>query len=173
MSLTSFTLHRRAAVLAMLIVVVIVGVVRFMTMPRRADPLFTIRTAQVITRWPGIDAQRVDELVSYPLEQAISEMKEIDVTKLRSTTTRGLSVIYAELSATLPVEQIPECWEKVRAKIDEVRPELPPDAYEPLVNDDFGDTAVMLLTVHERGRGEMTRYTMRDLEVFAEYIQQG
>ncbi|HDZ21864.1 hypothetical protein LCGC14_0225940 [marine sediment metagenome] len=170
MSLTSFTLHRRSVVLAMLAVAVAMGVFRFVTMPRRADPSFTIRTAQVITQWPGRDAERVERLVTAPLEKAISTIEDLRIEKFRSTTTRGQSVIYAELSATMSADKISETWEKVRAKVEQARQELPKDIVGPIVNDDFGDPSVMLLAIHEKGRGKMQRYTMRDIEIYADYI---
>ncbi len=49
MSLTSFTMRHKAALSAMVAVATGWGVVSYMTMPRRADPDFTIRTCQVIT----------------------------------------------------------------------------------------------------------------------------
>ncbi len=171
MSLTSFTLNRKAAVLAMLAVAVAVGAFRFATMPRRADPAFIIRTAQVLTSWGDTETEKVERLVTAPLEQAISTIEDLRIEKFRSTTTRGQSVIYAELSATMPADQIVETWEKIRAKVEEVRPQLPKDIVGPIVNDDFGDPAVMLLMIHEKARGDMQRYTMRDIEIYADYVR--
>ena len=78
MSLTSFTMRNKAALSAMVAVATGWGVVSYMTMPRRADPDFTIRTCQVITSWPGTDAHRIEELVTYPLEQEINTLSEVD-----------------------------------------------------------------------------------------------
>ena len=78
MSLTSFTMRHKAALSAMVAVATGWGVVSYMTMPRRADPDFTIRTCQVITSWPGTAAHRIEELVTYPLEQEINTLSEVD-----------------------------------------------------------------------------------------------
>ena len=68
----------------------------------------------------------------------------------RSITTPGQSVIFVELEPTMPVDQIQETWEKVRAKIEVVRPSLPDGVRAPVVDDDFGDTSVMLLALYEK-----------------------
>ncbi len=168
MSLPRFTLTHRSVILAAIIVAMTLGVVKYLTMPRRADPEFTVRTAIVQTQWPGVEAERVEQLITFPLEKEISSLDEVDV--VRSTTWTGQSVIYVELLDEVDVDKIQETWEKLRARVDKVRPNLPAGAGDPVVNDDFGDTSIMLLAVHEKpGTGDR-HYSMRDLEVIADGI---
>ncbi|MCD4824713.1 MAG: efflux RND transporter permease subunit [Phycisphaerae bacterium] len=170
LSLTRFTLKHRPVMLAVIIVLMVIGIVKFLTMPRRADPSFTIRTATVTTQWPGTDAKRVEQLVTFPLEKKIDSLDEVK--DIHSTTWNGRSVINIALMDDLDIDLIQETWDKVRAKIDEVRPNLPAGVGVPLVNDSFGDTAVMLLAIHEKPGAEPPRYSMRDLEIIANGIQE-
>ncbi|MEO1513017.1 MAG: efflux RND transporter permease subunit, partial [Planctomycetota bacterium] len=137
MSLPRFAIRNRAITLVIVTLAVIVGISQYLTMSRRADPEFTIRECTVTTSWPGVEAERVERLVTASLEDAISELEEVDYT--RSTTTTGLSVIYVTLPDSLPVGKIQETWERVRGKVEIVRPTLPSGARDPVVNDDFGD----------------------------------
>ena len=171
MSLTSFTMRHKTALSAMVAVATGWGVVSYMTMPRRADPDFTIRTCQVITSWPGTDARRIEELVTYPLEQEINTLSEVDT--IESTTRTGQSVIYVDLEDALPVAEIQQIWEKVRAKVAVVRPQLPPGCGDPIVDDEFGDTSVMLVALFERPRDDdVQRYSMRDIEIIADRVKE-
>ena len=66
-------------------------------------------------------------------------------------------------------------WEKVRAKVGNV--EMPADNVHPVVNDEFGDTAILLLGVYQTplpGETEVAdanRYSARQLEVIAYQVR--
>ncbi len=91
------------------------GVISFMTMPRREDPEYTVRTCAVITSWPGAPAEKVEELLTYPLEEAINSIEEVE--HVRSTSTAGLSEIYVDALDTVTPEEIDNVWDKVRARV--------------------------------------------------------
>ena len=115
MTLPRFAMQRRAIVLTVIAMLVAFGVFKYLTMSRRADPAFTIRTAQVVTSWPGVRAERVERLVTAPIEEKISELAEVDY--VWSETTTGLSIIYVELPDDLPTKLIQQTWERVRGKV--------------------------------------------------------
>ena len=186
MSLPRFSLHYKAIVISVVTVATVYGIVMFLTMPRRADPSFTIRTCQVVTQWPGAETERIEQLVTYALEEELYTLEEVDY--VRSITTTGQSVVYVYLEDALPTELIPQVWDRVRAKVDIVRPTLPQGVMDPVVNDDFGDTAVMLLAIYEKEAvGQKTAsvngvdtdattqhglsYTPRQLEIIADRVR--
>ncbi len=186
MSLPRFSLQYKTIVICTVLVATGYGLFRFLTMPRRADPSFTIRTCQIITRWPGAATERVEQLVTYPLEEEISTLEEVDY--VNSVTTTGQSVIYVNLEGTLAVNKVPQVWDRVRAKVDIVKPKLPEGVEDPVVEDDFGDTAVMLIALYEKAvidRGDPVAeraeastlvtqppsYTPRQLEVIADRVR--
>lgn len=181
MSLPQFSLRYRTIVVCTLLVATGYGVFRFLTMPRRADPSFTIRTCQITTRWPGAETQRVEQLVTFPLEEEISTLEEVEY--VNSTTTTGQSVIYVNLEDTLPVYKVPQVWDRVRAKVDIVRSKLPQGVEDPVVEDDFGDTAVMLIALYEKTAigcadnpsslpvKDRLFYTPRQLEIIADRVR--
>ena len=170
MSLPRFSLRYKAIVIAVVGLALAVGVVQFLTMPRRADPEFTILTCQVMTRWPGAAAERVEQLVTYPLELEINTLQEVE--RVYSTTVVGQSVIYVDLEPTMDPALIQETWEKVRNKVAVVRPRLPEGVMDPVVNDDFGDAMAMLLAVFEQPDEDERRYSPRDLEIIADRIKE-
>lgn len=183
MSLTRFSLKYKTIVISIVAVALLGGLIQFLTMPRRADPSFTIRVAVVNTPWPGAEAERVEQFVTRPLEEEIKTLGEVDF--VRSTTTTGRSVIYVELDKAFPVEAIPQVWDRVRDRIDKVRPTLPQGVMDPVVNDDFADTAVMLLALYEKpalvdpdlaaaepAARPKAHYTPRQLEVIADRVRE-
>ena len=149
------------------------GGVTFFTMPRREDPEFTIRTCVVATRWPGAPALKVEELVTDKLEEALDSIEEVDY--LKSDTTTGQSIIFVNLEDRLPPSSIQQVWDKVRAKVATVP--MPAPGVRPIVNDDFGDTAVLVMGLYQVPLKGATAvdpsvvYSPRRLEVYAETVR--
>lgn len=149
------------------------GVIAYLTMPRREDPEFTIRTCTVQTRWPGVATEKVEQLITDPLEEAISRIEEVDI--VRSTTTLGQSAIFVDLDDNLNADEIDQIWDIVRAEVEKV--EMPDSSIRPTVDSNFGDTSILLLGVYQQplpGESEVRqrlKYRPRQLEIYAEQIK--
>ncbi|MHC4880570.1 MAG: efflux RND transporter permease subunit [Planctomycetota bacterium] len=173
MNLAGFALRYRPIVLTLVTLLMLWGVVSYLTMPRREDPEFTIRTCAVSTSWPGAPATRVEELVTKPIEEACNR---IDTVKLvRSTTTNGLSTVFVDAEDTVRKGEIANVWDKVRANVARVR--MPEQGITPVVNDEYGDTFVLLVAVYQTplpGEPEVAagnEYSLRELDIISEQIR--
>ncbi len=140
-----FTLRNNRTVLVMYAMAMLVGVATFLTIGRLEYPEFTIRSAQVLTYYPGRTTIQVEEEVTEPLEQAIRQMAEVD--EIRSTSKPGLSIITVELEEKY--FELETIWQDMRNRIAQTR--LPEGAARPVVNDDFGDVFPYLFAL--RGDG--------------------
>ena len=173
MNIGQLSMNYRTVVITIVLLLTVWGAITFSTMPRREDPQFTIRSCVVSTGWPGAPAIKVEQLITDEIESALDGLEEVK--KLESTTINGLSTVYVDLTDDVPVAAIQNVWDKVRAKVDLVK--MPTDKIRPVVNDDFGSTAVMLLAVYQtplEGQTEVderVRYTPRELEIFADQIK--
>ncbi len=171
MNLPRYALDHKAVVLAFLGVFLLVGLFNFSSMPRREDPEITIRDALIITRWPSASAQRVDELITDPLEEVLAQIAEID--KMRSKSMTGISVI--QLTAGDRITNTDQVWDDVRAKVESVQAKLPPGSERAFVNSDFGDVYEIVYALHQvplqEGADIGDPYTARELDLFAERIE--
>lgn len=114
--------------LALLIVLIAVaGVSSYLVLPRMEDPVLTQRAALVNTLYPGSPPDRVESLVTDPIEEELREVPEVK--ELRSFSRTGVSTITVELRDD--VYEADEVWSRVRDKIDDARPLLPPEALAP------------------------------------------
>ncbi|MEO1528175.1 MAG: efflux RND transporter permease subunit, partial [Planctomycetota bacterium] len=173
MSLSKLAMDRRTVVYTFVCLLTAWGIYTFVTMPRREDPEFTIRTCVVSTRWEGTPTVKVEELITDKLEEELDTIDEVDY--LNSETTTGQSVIYVNLDDNVDPSDIQQVWDKVRAKVNDV--EMPTPEVRPIVNDEFGDTTVLLLGVYqtpldgESGINDLDRYSPRELEVHADTVR--
>ena len=172
MSLSAFTIKNRVIVLAVAALLCAWGTFTYFTIPRREDPEYLVRTCQVLTSWPGTETQKVEELITAPLEREINSLDGIRW--VRSETTPGRSAIFVDLDRDTPGGEVLQMWDKVRARVNKVQ--MPDPSIVPVVNDEFGDTNVMLTAVHQvpmEGDDAIrpeNLYTPREMEIFSRRI---
>lgn len=172
-SLPRWAVNNRTTVLAVVFVLVSFGIGSFLTMPRREDPEFVIRTCVVTTLWPGASATKMEELVTDPLEDALGGIAEVD--DLRSKSTNGLSTIFVDLDERVGGDAVDNAWDKVRAAVAKVK--MPEASVKPIVNDEFGDTSVIVFAVHQtplpnqNSIDQHNVYGFRELDVFSDEVK--
>ena len=118
--------HRKLLFLAICLILVW-GISSYQALPRMEDPFLKQRIALVTTRFPGASAQRVESLVTKKLEQELFEIEEIET--IKSISYVGSSLVDIHLKDE--VANVDEVWSRVRNRIADVAPQLPPGAGEP------------------------------------------
>src|SRR5271169_3362465 len=88
-ALVDFALNKRLLVLAIAILLFIWGVISFRSLPVEAYPDVANNYVQVITQWPGISAEQVEQQVTIPLEIVVNGIPHLQ--HLRSVSLFGLS----------------------------------------------------------------------------------
>jgi len=89
--IVDFALDQRLLVLAFTVLLIAAGVVAFHRLPVDAYPDVADNYVEVITQWPGISAERVEQQVTVPLETVLNGIPH--VVHLRSFSLFGLSDI--------------------------------------------------------------------------------
>jgi cobalt-zinc-cadmium resistance protein CzcA len=89
--LVDFSLNNRVLVLAIALLLFIWGVISFRSLPVEAYPDVANNYVQVITQWPGISAEQMEQQVTIPLEIAMNGIPHMD--HLRSVSLMGLSSV--------------------------------------------------------------------------------
>jgi multidrug efflux pump subunit AcrB len=153
-------------VISWLLVVIMVGggVIAFDRMGKLEDPAFTIKSAKILTPYPGATAQEVQNELTYHLEDAIQKLPQVKRIKM-SVSRPGLSDILIDFKDEYKAGDLPNIFDELRRKIADVKPSLPPGAQDPIVLDDFGDVYGMYLVLTGDG------YSWRDLYDTADAIK--
>ena len=134
--------NRHLLMLAILLILV-AGLSALFSLPRLEDPRITLRNPIILTFFPGASAERVEALVSKPLEERLREMHEIKI--IESTSRAGASVISVELQDWVDKETNQQIFSKIRDKIDAEARNFPPQVSKPVFDDKRGAAAFTLL----------------------------
>ncbi|WP_250462966.1 efflux RND transporter permease subunit [Microbulbifer litoralis] len=143
MNLSQLSYRYRAVVILSLILAIIHGFFSYFSLPAREDPKITIREAVVITRFPGLPAEQVENNITKALEEHIRRIGEVE--EIRSTSMRGKSIIHVEIHDRY--FNLGQIWDEVREKVNTAKADLPKGTQDPVINDDFGDVAVVTIAL--------------------------
>jgi multidrug efflux pump subunit AcrB len=143
-----FTENRQISWVALLIVIAW-GIYGYQKMPKRKDPDIPVKEAQVICAWPGVSADRVEQLVTRKIEQKLAEVSEVrapsaEEYSIRSLTLDGLSVVNVQVDYN--VKDLKPVFNEMDLKLRSIT-DLPKGAGPIQFFSGFGDTAALMLTV--------------------------
>ncbi|MBW1805526.1 MAG: efflux RND transporter permease subunit [Deltaproteobacteria bacterium] len=130
MFLTKFGIERPVVVRMALILIIIIGIYCYRSMPRYLDPDLTIGEAVAVTIVPGFSPEEIEKLVTNKIEDKLQGISEIR--RIESRSFEGTSYINISFQTELSEEEIDQGVQEVRNAIDQVD-DLPDEAKVPMV----------------------------------------
>lgn len=164
MDIARLSINRPIYTWIIMLICLLGGIWGFSTLGRLEDPAFTLKTAVIVTHYPGASAQEVAVEVTEPLESQIQKMGEVK--DIKSMNQPGLSWITVNMQDTYDGSQLPEIWTKLRNRVAETA--LPSGASTPFVNDGFGDVYGLYYAITAPGYSDaeinqLSTYLRREL----------
>ena len=129
---------------------VVAGLASLTALPTTEDPQVMNRVATVLTAFPGATPERVESLVTEPIEDALRALPEVKV--ISSSSQAGVSVIRVELKDS--ITKTAPVWSEARDTLADVQPDLPRGALAPRLDDDRGYAYTRLVALSWSGAGE-------------------
>lgn len=165
MDLARFALEKRLISAVSTLLILFAGYFAYTALPRFEDPEFVIRQAQIITPYPGASAEEVAEEVTEVIENALQQLSGVD--EVKSVSSPGVSTVTVEftIQSTPGYPELNQKFSQMRAKISDAQPQLPPNALQSQVYDDFGDVFAQYYAIVGEG------FTITDLYEYAKDLQ--
>ncbi|NLK20392.1 MAG: efflux RND transporter permease subunit, partial [Synergistaceae bacterium] len=163
MNLAEFSIRKSTVTWFFTLLIVLGGVWAYTGLGKLEDPAFTIKTAVIITSYPGASPLEVENEVTAHIESAAQKLGETD--KVRSLSREGLSMVYVDIKPVYTARELPQIWDELRRKVADVQSSLPPGAGPSRVNDDYGDVFGVYYALTGDG------YTYRELEDHADFLR--
>ena len=163
MNIAEMSIQKSVITWVLTLILVAVGAVSFFNLSWLEDPEFTIKEAVIATPYPGASSAEVEEEVTNVIEKAMQELGQLDYVWSRSS--RGLSIIHPIIKDKYDKSTLPQVWDEVRRKVNDVQGQLPPGAGPSIVNDDFGDVYGIYLAFTGEG------YSYREIYDYVKFLQ--
>ena len=136
-----FALKNRLMVLAVAILLFIWGVISFRSLPVEAYPDVANNYVQVITQWPGISSEQIEQQVTIPLENVVNGIPHLQ--HLRSVSLFGLSSLMLIFD-----DESDDDWNRVKV-LERLSGVTLPPGVQPQMGADFSPVGqIYFFTLH-------------------------
>ncbi|MEE9342121.1 MAG: efflux RND transporter permease subunit [Gammaproteobacteria bacterium] len=125
MGLIHFSIKNPLITNLLLVLVVVMGVLAWRSMPQEMFPVVELDMARVTTVFEGASPEEVEEQITIPIEEQFDSLADIDV--MTSTSSEGVSSILLKLKPGTNVEQF---MRDLQSQIDQIT-DLPDLSEEP------------------------------------------
>ncbi|MEM7106632.1 MAG: efflux RND transporter permease subunit [Bacteroidota bacterium] len=162
MNLAQITIEKNRITSMVLIVVLLMGVILYLSLSKDSFPPYTVRNANVISIWPGAAPERVELLVTEKVEEKVQELPELK--EVTSTSRTGMSIVAIELKESVGPEDMQAVWDKLRRKLQEIDG-LPTNVIPFLDDNEIGDVYGIVIGLESYG------FSYEELKFYADKIQ--
>ncbi|MGB1974357.1 MAG: efflux RND transporter permease subunit [Vibrio toranzoniae] len=129
-SIIDAALSRSRTMLSLLALIIVAGVVTYITIPKESSPDITIPIIYVSVGHQGISPTDAERLLVRPIEQ---ELRSIEgVKEMTATAAEGHASVVLEFNVGV---DLTKAMADVRDAVDLAKPKLPEDSDEPTVNE--------------------------------------
>jgi hydrophobic/amphiphilic exporter-1 (mainly G- bacteria), HAE1 family len=155
MSIPRFAIHRPVTMFMLSAVVVLLGLLSLTKLPVDLMPEFEQPTLTVRVSYAGVGPLEMEELVTRPIEQAVSAVPGL--TRVNSTSSEGNAQVQLNFDWG---RDLAEAADEVRTRLDRVRGRLPEDADAPTIFK-FDSTSQAIVQIGVEG--DYDPVTLREL----------
>jgi CzcA family heavy metal efflux pump len=143
MKLINLSIRQGTTVLVFMVLVALMGIMAYLSMPREAAPDITVPYITVTTRYEGVSPSDMESLVTRPIERKIKGLSKVK--ELRSVSAEGMSMIIVEFDLS---EDIDTALQRVKDKVDMAKSELPADADDPVIAEiNISELPIMFISI--------------------------
>lgn len=171
-SIIDAALSRARTMLSLLVLILVSGVITYITIPKESSPDITIPIIYVSVGHQGISPTDAERLLVRPIEQ---ELRSIEgVKEMNSTAAEGHASVVLEFNVGV---DLTKAMADVRDAVDLAKPKLPEDSDEPTVNEvtlaseDPVLSVVLFGTVPERTIVQIARELGDKLESYRQILE--
>ncbi len=150
-----------------LALLIVAGLSASFTLPVTEDPRIKNRAAIILTQFPGASAERVEALVSEPIENELRRLPEIK--DIISTSKPDLSAVRIILKDD--VYDTEPVWSRARNYLSDIQPQLPPGAAQSQFFDDRGYAFTLLFSLTWSGENGDSATSQAILKRWADELQ--
>ncbi len=159
--LSSFSVDNSTSVVILTLIITVLGLSAYRTMPKESFPEIVIPTVYIGTPYPGNSPVDIENLITRPIEK---ELKSINNIKdIRSTSVQDFSSIVVEFT---PGIQISKAIQDVKDAVDKSKSELPTDLDQDPSVLEVNTSDFPIMNVNISGP-----YSEQELKKFGEYLE--
>ncbi|MFA0962959.1 efflux RND transporter permease subunit [Roseivirga sp. BDSF3-8] len=160
--LTTLSVKNRTTVFFLTLLVVLMGIGTYVSLPKENFPEIEQPIVYVGTPHPGNSPVDMENLITRPIEKELNTIAEVD--EIKSTSVQDYSTIIVEFN---PETDIDDALTKVKDAVDRAKPELPSDLQEDPNVFEMNFSEMPILNINLSGD-----FSIETLNEYAEYLEE-
>ena len=96
--------RQRTSVVVLAIIIIIFGYMAYNSLPRESAPDITIPYIFVMTSYPGVAPEDIEQSITIPIEKKLKGLEAVK--EIRSSSTEGMSSIVIEFVAGTDIDEV-------------------------------------------------------------------
>ncbi|WP_207491958.1 efflux RND transporter permease subunit [Aridibaculum aurantiacum] len=143
---TTWSIRNKTSVYLLIIIISLMGVFQFVTLPKEQFPDIVIPTIYIQTINVGNSPADIENLVTRPIEKQLKGITGAKINKITSTSLQDFSAIIVEYSTDVKTDV---ALQKTKDAVDKAKKDLPTDlTQEPNVQEvSFSEMPIMFVNV--------------------------
>ncbi|WP_373495257.1 efflux RND transporter permease subunit [Aquiflexum sp.] len=159
--LSSLSVDNQTSVVILVVIISVLGLLAYKTMPKESFPEIVIPTVYVGTAYPGNSPVDMENLITRPIEK---ELKSINnVKSIKSTSVQDFSSIVVEFNPGL---EISKAIQDVKDAVDKSKSELPTDLDQDPDVIEINTSDFPIMNINISGN-----YTEEELKKYGEFLE--
>ena len=155
MILTDLSIRNRTTVAVLGVIIVLLGVYSYISLPREAFPDIPIPYIMVTTMYEGVSPEDVETAVTMKIEKELTGIR--GVKEVLSSSAEGMSLISVEFTPDVPTEV---ALQRVRDRVDIARGELPQEIEEPVITEiNIAEFPIMQISIS----GDVSPFQLKEI----------
>ncbi|MEM1041213.1 MAG: efflux RND transporter permease subunit [Bacteroidota bacterium] len=130
MKITNLAIGNRIAVVVLTVVLVVGGLIAYVSIPKEAEPEIEFATVVVTTVYPGASPDDIESILTQEIEREVVSVDGID--DLRSISSESVSTVIIEFTPDVDVDN---AIIDVREAVDRAKVDWPVEVEEPIVSE--------------------------------------
>jgi len=147
MKLYELSVKRPIAVTMVVLIMVVLGTYSLTMLPIDAMPEMDLKMAVIMTNYPNVGSEEIENLITKPVEEAVASVSGLDT--MQSQSMEGMSVVMVQFTNNTDIN---EAVSTIENNIDMVSSFFPEDATDPTVLKlDMNSMASVMMSVSYEG----------------------
>ena len=159
--ISSFSVANYTSIVILTLIISVLGLGAYRTMPKESFPEIVIPTVYVGTPYPGNSPVDMENLITRPIEKELKSLN--NVKDIKSTSVQDFSSIVIEFT---PGVQISKAIQDVKDAVDKAKSELPNDLDRDPNVLEVNTSDFPIMNVNISGP-----YSEQELKRFGEYLE--
>lgn len=158
--MTKFAVKNPVSVLVLAVILIVAGFSAYRRMPRESFPEVKTPLIFVTVVYPGASPEDMEKLVTEKIEDKLEGVDGLK--KVTSTSGDGYSSLQVEFNPDVEVEA---ALRRVKDKVDEAKPDFPPDAKEPAISElNLSNIPIFVISLSSDYENERLEQIAQDLK---------